>query len=369
MAGDAVVTVALAGSLFFSINPHAARSKVALSLALTMAPFAVVAPFLGPAIDRSRGGRRLMMVGSAAGRALAALWMAAVIKSLWLFPAALVLLILSKAHAVAKASLVPAAVSAPEDFVEANGKLAMLAALVGVAAAAPAAGVLRLLGAKWVLRMAMVLYSAGTVAAARCRPAHSPEPPPPEPQGALTGSRGVALAASAMAVLRGVVGFLTFVVAFDFKRSHTPTWWYGLVISASLFGIFVGSALGPALRRLLVEERILTGSLCVVTLAGVLVGRFSSRPAMAALGFAVGLGAGCGRLAFDAIVQRDGVAALRGRSFARFEATFQLVWVAAALVPVVVPIPTRVASFLLAISTALAALAYVGGRRSARRAA
>ena len=30
MAGDTLVTIALAGSLFFSISPHAARGRVAL---------------------------------------------------------------------------------------------------------------------------------------------------------------------------------------------------------------------------------------------------------------------------------------------------------------------------------------------------
>src|SRR5581483_803708 len=70
VAGDTLVTMALAGSLFFSISPGAARGKVALSLILTMAPFAVVAPFLGPMIDRSGRGRRLMLVGACLGRAV-----------------------------------------------------------------------------------------------------------------------------------------------------------------------------------------------------------------------------------------------------------------------------------------------------------
>jgi hypothetical protein len=64
MAGDTLVTLALAGSLFFSISPNAARGRVALSLALTMAPFAVVAPLLGPAIDRSATGRKAMVMWS-----------------------------------------------------------------------------------------------------------------------------------------------------------------------------------------------------------------------------------------------------------------------------------------------------------------
>lgn len=54
-AGDALLTVSLAGSIFFKVSTGEARSNVILYLLLTMAPFAVVAPLLGPIIDRSRG--------------------------------------------------------------------------------------------------------------------------------------------------------------------------------------------------------------------------------------------------------------------------------------------------------------------------
>ena len=67
-AGDTLVALALAGSLFFSISPDAARGRVALYLVLTMAPFAVVAPLIGPFLDAREGGRRAMVVGSAAVR-------------------------------------------------------------------------------------------------------------------------------------------------------------------------------------------------------------------------------------------------------------------------------------------------------------
>ncbi|MEM8905485.1 MAG: hypothetical protein AAGF02_17410, partial [Actinomycetota bacterium] len=62
VAGDALIALALAGSLFFSIEPDAARTRIALYLAFTIAPFALVSPLIGPAIDRARGGRRLMIV-------------------------------------------------------------------------------------------------------------------------------------------------------------------------------------------------------------------------------------------------------------------------------------------------------------------
>ena len=64
VAGDTLIALALAGSLFFDIDPSAARSKVALYLAFTMAPFAVVAPLIGPALDRAKGGRRFVVIGA-----------------------------------------------------------------------------------------------------------------------------------------------------------------------------------------------------------------------------------------------------------------------------------------------------------------
>ncbi len=68
-AGDTLVTISLAGSLFFSISPEAAKSKVILYLLLTMAPLAVVAPLMGPVIDKSRGARRALVVASTSLRA------------------------------------------------------------------------------------------------------------------------------------------------------------------------------------------------------------------------------------------------------------------------------------------------------------
>src|SRR5207245_6279754 len=71
-AGDALVALALADSVFFSIPVGQARVRVALYLALTMAPLAVAAPLLVPLLDRA-GPRRVVSAGAAAGRALSAL--------------------------------------------------------------------------------------------------------------------------------------------------------------------------------------------------------------------------------------------------------------------------------------------------------
>ena len=106
-AGDTLFAVSLAGSLFFSISPTAAKDKVILYLLLTMGPFAVVAPALGPLIDRSRGARRAMVVTSALGRLVLCPFVARDIHSLLLFPEAFLMLVLSKVYLVTKGAIVP----------------------------------------------------------------------------------------------------------------------------------------------------------------------------------------------------------------------------------------------------------------------
>jgi hypothetical protein len=106
-AGDTMFAVSLAGSLFFSISPTEARDKVLLYLLLTVGPFAVAAPALGPVIDRSRGARRAMVVASAVGRAALCPFLARDIHSLLLFPEAFAMLVLSKVYVVTKGALVP----------------------------------------------------------------------------------------------------------------------------------------------------------------------------------------------------------------------------------------------------------------------
>ena len=174
MAGDTAITMALAGSLFFSISPTAARGRVALSLVLTMAPFAVVAPFLGPAIDRSRRGRRLMVIGTCGLRAVACVAMAQVLDGLLLFPAAFSVLVLSKAYSVAKSSVVPAAVRNDDELVEANAKLAITGVVAGFLAAGPGVLLLRFAGAEWTLAWGAVLF---TFAAASATQLPTTDPP------------------------------------------------------------------------------------------------------------------------------------------------------------------------------------------------
>src|ERR1700722_17815840 len=201
-AGDTMVTISLAGSLFFSISPDAAKSRVILYLLLTAAPFGVVAPLLGPVIDRSRGARRALVITSTSLRAVVCIIMAGDVKSLLLFPEAFTMLVLSKIYLVTKGALVPilssrqpippGGVAAPSDAVSSEGtvpvvsaagekqaapeqtelsvlnaRLGLLASLAGFVAALPAILILKLGGAGWVLRVDILVFAAATVAGAR----------------------------------------------------------------------------------------------------------------------------------------------------------------------------------------------------------
>ena len=368
VGGDTLVTMALAGSLFFSISPDAARGRVALYLLLTVAPFAVVAPLLSPVIDRSRGGRRALVIAAAASRAVVCLSMAGHLDGLMLFPEAFAVLVLSKAHMVTKSALVPTTVAGHGELVTANSRLAVLSVVAGFAASVPGIIVLKLgfLGAPWVVRLAALTFAATAIAAFRLTrpPKGDNRLPPPAAAEAELHVASVRLAATAMGVLRGIVGFLTFLVAFGFRDDDAPAWWFGIVLAASMVGSFVGAAVAPKLRQRVAEERILQGSMALVVGAGLGAVWIGPRPAAALLAAAVGVAAGSGKLAFDSIVQRDAPDAVRGRTFARFETRFQLVWVVGAALPVAVPIPSTMGMGVIALTAALALSSYLAALRA-----
>src|SRR5271166_3399746 len=86
--GTTLVTISLAGTLFFTITPEAAKHRVVLYLLLTITPFVVVAPALSPLLDRGRYARRTSMAVASVGSAVLVLLMAGDIKGFLLFPEA-----------------------------------------------------------------------------------------------------------------------------------------------------------------------------------------------------------------------------------------------------------------------------------------
>src|SRR3954447_12555295 len=110
VAGDSLFTVGLAGSVFFAVPLGQARWKVGLYLLLTFAPFAVAAPLIGPFIDRLRGGRRWMIIGSMAFRAFLCVMIVRDFSSIFFYFEAFLMLVSGKAYLISRAAVVPTTV-------------------------------------------------------------------------------------------------------------------------------------------------------------------------------------------------------------------------------------------------------------------
>ncbi len=78
---------------------------------------------------------------------------------------------------------------------------------------------------------------------------------------------------------------------------------------------------------------------------------------------AVNMSGAIGKLAFDSIVQRNAPDANQGRAFAQFETKFQLAWVMAGIVPVLLPIPGSVGFAIVGGLALFAAVMYMVSMR------
>jgi hypothetical protein len=366
-AGDAVVAIALAGSLFFDISPEAARTKVALYLLFTVLPFTIVAPLVGPAIDRAAGGRRVIVIACAASKVLVSILMVKHLNSVLLFPEAFATLVLSKAYIVCKSALVPTVVRNDDELVEANSKLGLIAGIVGFIAAVPAL-IIQLAGPQVTVAFSALVF-VGATAMAWQLPRHVrvATSRPQAVEAAELRSGGILLAASAMALLRAVVGFLTFEIAFWLRHNGAPTIWFGVLLVFSAVGTLAGNAVGPVVRQQLREERMLIAGLGLTAVGGVLAALVSGRTTAALFAFVVCFSAALARLAFDSIVQRDAPDANRGRAFARFETRFQLSWVLASFIPVLITIPLGVSFAIIGAAALFGTASYVFGARYLRQ--
>ncbi|MFF2505019.1 MFS transporter [Streptomyces sp. NPDC058067] len=163
-AGDVMITVALASTVFFSVPTGQARGRVALYLAITMLPFTLLAPVIGPLLDRLPHGRRAAMAGSMLARALLALVLAGAAAGggLELYPAALGVLVASKAYGVVRSAVVPRLLPPRFSLVKANSRVT-LGGLLATGVAAPAAAGLHMIGPSWPLYGAFVIFISGTV--------------------------------------------------------------------------------------------------------------------------------------------------------------------------------------------------------------
>jgi MFS family permease len=439
--GDALVAVALAGTLFFAVPVAAARPRVALYLLLTVAPFAVVAPLLGRLLDGRTGAGRLALAAAMALRAALAALAVTRTESLLLYPLAFGLLVCSRAHGISRTAMIPELLGPDDqrDLVAVNGRMARVAALGGTAGALLGVGLDRLLSGGAVLWAAALAFAAGGVLAlglprtrrprvpaprvdAPRAPSNAPHPRRVPRWGSVADRSGeqrrlstapqdpaatrqdpaatrqdpaathrdqvvavsrdpmdrrtarlarppgrVRLARTANATVRAVGGFTLFLLAFELRRQGVGTAGLGLLLAAVGVGGVVGAFLLPRAARLVREDGLLAGGLLLCgTTAGLLAGRVGVAAA-AVGGLAMGAGIAAARLGFESLVQRDVPPAARGTAITRAETTFQLAWVAGAVLPVALPLPTTPALVAAAVACLVAASVYTTGLLRLRR--
>jgi hypothetical protein len=354
---DAMITVALAGTVFFGASAHAQRGNVLLYLLVTMAPFAVVAPVIGPLLDRVQHGRRWAMAGTGIGRAVLAAVMAMHPTDLLvLYPAALGSLVFSKAYGVIRAAAAPRLVPPGMTLVQANSRLSIFglgSALVGgtiVGVVIKGSGSYS--AGLWVTAVAFAACAwfavklPAQIDSASPAPRHPGEPARPQVMQRVPtirrvrewASRGymphVITALEGESALRFLAGLLTIYLAFyieSTKHGVDAAVALGAVLGAAGIGNFVGTAAGSKItpNRPDVIVVICTAAAAAMCIVSALL--YSINFAALCL-LVVSAANALGKLAMDALIQREVPETLRSSAFGRSETFLQLAWVVGAAI-------------------------------------
>ncbi|MGW1463296.1 MFS transporter [Streptomyces sp. NPDC002308] len=391
-AGDVMITVALASTVFFSVPTDEARGRVALYLAITMAPFTLLAPVIGPLLDRLPHGRRAAMAGAMLVRAVLAIAMSSAVATggLELYPAALGVLVCSKAYGVVRSAVVPRLLPPRFSLVKANSRVT-LAGLLATGIAAPIGAALQMAGSAWPLVGACVIFLGGTVLAftlppkvdsakgerrARLAEEHRTAAvaggaaPAARARGARTGSTllrtgrsrtrprrlrekrerrpglrsvggSVLHGLQANAAHRALSGFLIFFLAFLLRDE--PLSGQSAAVSLGIVGVAAGAgnACGTAVGSLLRArgpEVIVATVLGIALGAAVLAALFFSTVFVAVLGAVAGFTQALSKLSLDAMIQRDVPEEVRTSAFARSETILQMAWVVGGGIGIALPL-------------------------------
>jgi uncharacterized membrane protein YfcA len=338
--GDTFITISLAGTLFFSISPHAARSKVILYLFLTMAPFAVISPLLGP-------------------------FMASDIKSLLLFPEAFLILVASKLFMVTKSAMIPEVITQDDELASVNARVAFLSAIAGFLGGGLAIGILKLFGSPSVLRVDFFIYLIGFLTGLRLKRLSRDLV---EEYKASATHKGLdtetVLGLSAVSVLRGGVGFLTFLLAFGLRTKGVSELWYGYVLAGSTAGSLLGSIAVSRLRTKLSAVQIISFAMILVIVAAGVSAGVGDIAIQGFLTLIVGFSVSVAKPSYDSMVQSRVDERSRGRAFARSETQLQLIWVIGSLLPVVFNLPLVAGDIMLSAVTVIGLSSYVTARRA-----
>jgi MFS family permease len=359
-ASDATLAVALANTLFFSAASAESKGKVALYLLITVAPFALVAPVIGPALDRLQRGRRWAMAASTGGQGVLAVVLALWMDTWVLYPAALGIMVLSKSFGVLKAAVTPRVLPPGITLVTTNSRLTVFGLIASGVAGGIGAGVAWAFGSPGAAWLTAVICVGGVWLCLRIpswvevtegevpttilprldlsatRPDAAPKRPPRQPM-----SLDVLTALWANGTIRSLTGFLMLFAAFVVKN-ETPgapgdqLILLGIVGAAAGAGGFLGNAIGA--RQRFARPSMLMIVCLVLALAGVVLAAVVTGLATAAVAaLLAATTSALLKVCLDGVIQRDMPEASRASAFGRSETILQLSWVFGGALGVLLP--------------------------------
>jgi hypothetical protein len=245
---------------------------------------------------------------------------------------------------------------------------------------------LHALGDPWPLYGAFVIFAAGTFLSFSLPPkvdsakgedvallAAGTRRPPGERArrpGLRSVGPAVTYALGANASLRCLSGFLIFFLAF-LLREH-PLAGQSAAVSLGIVGVAAGAgnALGTAVGAWLrsrAPEVIIVTVVAVVLGVAVLGGLFFGVFPVACLAAVAGCAQALGKLALDALIQRDVPEAVRTSAFARSETLLQMAWVFGGAVGIVMPLDGTVGLLVGAVFVAAGWLTTLRGLLASAR--
>nr|WP_221379735.1 MFS transporter [Actinoplanes polyasparticus] len=373
-AGDTLIAIGLAGTIFFNVPLGEARSKVALYLLITMVPFALLAPVVGPLLDHFRHGRRYALAVTMLGRAFLAYVISDHLFGWGLYPAAFGVLALSRAYGVARSAAVPRLLPEGVGLSQVGARASVYGTFAG-AVVAPVGLLAFKFGPQWPLRVAMIIFIVGMVVSLRLPPRADSDPPEAVPRPWRTmlrlgrgedrplSSRLVVATLIGSASLRLLFGFTLLFLAFVIMADQLDTTILGndigrqgavgLIGGALAVGTFLSTAVGTRLRIRRPLALQSTG-LAVVAAMGVLATLFYSLATVTLLALLVAVFSGIAKLAVDASIQERVPERLRASAFAHSETVLMIAWVVGGGIGII-PLPGRLGVALAALLAVVAA--------------
>jgi len=352
-----------------------------------MAPFAVLAPVLGPLLDRFRHGRRFALAATMLARATLALVIGhslaggdlSTTEALALYPAALGVLVAQKTYSIARSAAVPRLLPQQLTLVQANSRMTLVGVFAPGTAALIALILIKAAGHMWALRIGALVYVTAAVFALSL-PRHADggaEVRAHESHLHMTGplrlgqpDASVAAVLRSAAALRWLAGFLLFYGAFVVQEHSIGGMPKAVSLSALAVGLGAGNFTGT-----LIGARI--ADFNAMRLAPLLLLVTAATTAFTALDFGLlsvfavavisAATAAIAKLGLDATIQHRVDDTVRTSAFARSETTMQLAWVVGGAVGILLPTRPIVGFSVATIALGVAAVAAVGSARHSNR--